>query len=72
METKAWLIEEFSKDGQLVWKMISFFEPDSIQWMRDIRDKSHNLVISELGVKNSKTINGIEKKYDSSKFVIGL
>ena len=40
--------------------------------MRDIRGKSHNLVISELGVKNSKTINGIEKKYDSSKFVIGL
>ena len=72
METKAWLIEEFSKDGKLVLKMISFFEHDSIQWMQDIRGKSHNLVISELGVKNSKTINGIEKKYDSSKFVIGL
>ena len=71
METKAYLIEEYNSQGELVWKMISFFEPDSIQWMRDIRGKSHNLVISELGVKNSKTINGIEKKYDSSKFVIG-
>jgi hypothetical protein len=71
METKGWVVEEFDKQGNLVWKMFSFFEPDSIQWMRDIRGKSHNLVISELGVKNSKTINGIEKKYDSSKFVIG-
>jgi hypothetical protein len=72
MDTKAWLIEEFSKDGQLVWKMISFFEPDSLEWMRDIRGKKHNLVISELGVITSKKINGVEKKYDSSKFVVGL
>jgi hypothetical protein len=40
--------------------------------MRDIRGKSHNLVISELGIINSKKINGIEKKYDFSKFVVGL
>jgi hypothetical protein len=71
METKAFLIEEYNLQGELVWKMISFFEPDSLEWMRDLKGKKHNLVISELGVKNSKTINGIEKKYDSSKFVIG-
>lgn len=71
METKAYLIEEYNSQGELVWKMISFFEPDSLEWMRDLKGKKHNLVISELGVKNSKTINGIEKKYDSSKFVIG-
>ena len=71
METKAWLIEEYNLQGELVWKMISFFEPDSLEWMRDLKGKKHNLVISELGVKNSKTINGIEKKYDSNKFVIG-
>ena len=71
METKAYLIEEYNLQGELVWKMISFFEPDSLEWMRDLKGKKHNLVISELGVKNSKTINGIEKKYDSSKFVIG-
>lgn len=72
METKAYLIEEYNSQGELVWKMISFFEPDSLEWMRDLKGKKHNLVISELGVKNSKTINGIEKKYDSSKFVVGL
>jgi hypothetical protein len=73
METvKGWVIEEFDKQGNLVWKMFSFFEPDSIQWMKDIKGKSHNLVISKLGVIESKTINDIEKKYDSSKFVVGL
>jgi hypothetical protein len=40
--------------------------------MQDIRGKKHNLVISELGVITSKKINGVEKKYDSSKFVVGL
>ena len=61
-----------SIDYNLVWKMISFFPPDSLEWMRDIRGKKHNLVISELGVITSKKINGVEKKYDSSKFVVGL
>jgi hypothetical protein len=73
METvKAWMIEEFDNNNNLVWKMISFFKPDSLEWMRDIRGKKHNLVISELGVITSKKINGVEKKYDSSKFVVGL
>jgi hypothetical protein len=69
---KAWMIEEFDNNNNLVWKMISFFPPDSLEWMRDIRGKKHNLVISELGVITSKKINGVEKKYDSSKFVVGL
>jgi hypothetical protein len=73
METvKAWMIEEFDNNNNLVWKMISFFPPDSLEWMRDIRGKKHNLVISELGVINSKKIDGVEKRYDSSKFVVGL
>ena len=72
METKAWLIEETGHNGEIVWKMISFFPPDSLEWMRDIRGKKHNLVISELGIISSKKITGVEKKYDSSKFVVGL
>lgn len=73
METiKGWLVEEYDKNNNLVWKMFSFFPPDTIQWMNDIKGKSHNLVISELGVVSTKTINGVEKKYDSSKFVVGL
>lgn len=69
---KAWLVEEYDNNNNLVWKMISFFPPDTLQWMKDIRGKKHNLVISELGVINSKKITGVEKKYDSSKFVVGL
>ena len=72
METKAWLIEEFDHNGQLAWKMISFFEPDSLSWLKDLKGKKHNLIISELGVIKTKTVTGIEKKYESSKFVIGL
>ena len=72
MEAKVWMVEEFDSQGNLVWKMISFFPPDTLEWMKDIRGKKHNLVISELGVINSKKINGVEKKYDSSKFVVGL
>jgi hypothetical protein len=72
METKAWLIEEFDHNGQLVWKMISFFEPDSLSWLKDLKGKKHNLTISELGIIKTKTITGIERKYDSSKFVVGL
>jgi hypothetical protein len=72
METRVWMVEEFDNNNNLVWKMLSFFPPDTLEWMRDIRGKKHNLVISELGVINSKKINDIEKKYDSSKFVVGL
>jgi hypothetical protein len=72
METKAWLIEETDQYGNVVWKITSFFEPDSLQWTKDIKGKKHNIVISELGVIKSKTITGVEKKYDSSKFVVGL
>jgi hypothetical protein len=72
METKAWLIEETGPNGEIVWKMISFFEPDSLEWMRDLKGKRHNLTITKLIAGESKTINGVEKKYDSSKFVVGL
>ena len=71
METKAWLIEEFDANNNLVWKMISFFEPDSLEWMKDLKGKKHNLTITELVAGKVKHIDGV-KKYDSSKFVVGL
>jgi hypothetical protein len=72
METKAWLIEETGQNGEIVWKMISFFEPNSLEWMRDLKGKRHNLTITKLIAGESKTITGVKKKYDSSKFVVGL
>jgi hypothetical protein len=71
METKAWLIEEFDYQGNLVWKMISFFEPDSLEWMKDLKGTKHNLTITSLIAGEVKKVEGV-KKYDSSKFVVGL
>ena len=68
---KAWMIEETDYQGNVVWKMISFFEPDSLEWMRDLKGKKHNLTITELVAGNVKKIEAV-KKYDSSKFVVGL
>ena len=71
---KAWMIEETDYRGNVVWKMISFFEPDSLEWMRDLKGKKHNLTITELVAGNVKKIEGI-KKYDSKRLVesnIGL
>jgi hypothetical protein len=71
---KAWMIEETDYKGNVVWKMISFFEPDSLEWMRDLKGKKHNLTITELVAGNVKKIEGV-KKYDSKRLVesnIGL
>jgi hypothetical protein len=71
---KAWMIEETDYRGNVVWKMISFFEPDSLEWMRDLKGKKHNLTITELVAGNVKKIEGV-KKYDSKRLVesnIGL
>jgi hypothetical protein len=65
---KAWMIEETDYRGNIVWKMISFFEPDSLEWMRDLKGKKHNLTITELVAGNVKKIEGI-KKYDSKRLV---
>ena len=73
MKTKAlaYLIEETDYKGDVVWKIISFFEPDELSWLNDLKKQKHNLKITELVAGNIKHINGI-KKYDSSKFVVGL
>ncbi len=72
METKplAYLIEEFDNNGLLVWKMISFFEPDSLEWLRDLKGKKHNLKVTQLIGGKVNHVIGV-KKYDSSKFVVG-
>jgi len=73
MKPDAWIVEEFDSNGQLVWKMMSFFEPTELSWMKDLKSKQHNLEIIPLipDEKNIKRITNV-KKYDSSRFVIGL
>lgn len=67
----AYLIEETNYKGDVVWKIISFFEPDEISFLKQLKKQKHNLTITELVAGKVKHINGV-KKYDSSKFVIGL
>jgi hypothetical protein len=72
METKVlgYLLEEKDYQGKVVWKIMSWTEPD-LAWLNDLKTQKHNLTITELIAGKSKTVNGI-KKYDSSKFVVGL
>jgi len=72
METKVlgYLLEEKDYQGNVVWKIMSWTEPD-LAWLNDLKTQKHNLTITELIAGKSKTVNGV-KKYDSSKFVVGL
>jgi hypothetical protein len=67
-EVLAYLIEETNSKGDVVWKIISFFEPDEISWLRDLKKQAHNLTITELVAGNIKYIDGV-KKYDSKRLV---
>jgi len=72
METNVlgYLLEEKDYQGNVVWKIMSWTEPD-LAWLNDLKTQKHNLTITELIAGKSKTVNGV-KKYDSSKFVVGL
>jgi len=72
MENKilGYLLEETDYQGNVVWKIMSWTEP-KLDWLNDLKTKKHNLTITELVAGNIKHIDGV-KKYDSSKFVVGL
>ena len=69
-EVLGYLIEETDYQGNVVWKIMSWTEPD-LSWLNDLKTKKHNLKIIELVAGKTKYVDGI-KKYDSSKFVVGL
>ena len=70
-EILGYLIEEFDHQGLLVWKIMTWSEPDTMSWVNDLKTKKHNLKVTELVAGKTKNIVGV-KKYDSSKFVVGL
>ena len=69
-EVLGYLIVETDYKGDVVWKIMSWTEPD-LSWLNDLKTKKHNLKITELVAGKVKHIDGV-KKYDSSKFVVGL
>ena len=66
----GYLLEETDYKGNVVWKIMSWTEPD-VAWLNDLKTKKHNLTITKMIAGDVKTIEGV-KKYDSSKFVVGL
>ena len=66
MQALAWLIEEFDSTGKLVWSGLMTSEPTELSWLKDIKNKQHNVTITPLiaDTKNIKKITGV-KKYDS-------
>ena len=66
----GYLLEETDYKGNVVWKIMSWTEPD-VAWLNDLKNQKHNLRVTEMIAGNVKNIKGV-KKYDSSKFVVGL
>jgi hypothetical protein len=53
MKPDAWIVEEFDSRGQLVWKMLAFFEPTELFWSKDLKNQKHNIIITPM-YKNEK------------------
>jgi hypothetical protein len=70
MTPSAWLIKEFDSTGKLVWYGLLMSEPTELSWLKDLKNKQHNLEIIPLipDEKNIKRINNT-KKYDSKLLV---
>ena len=70
MIPSAWLIKEFDSKGTLVWYGLLMSEPTELSWLKDLKNKQHNLEIIPLipDEKNIKRINNT-KKYNVKRLV---
>ena len=55
-EILGYLIEEFDHQGLLVWKIMTWSEPDTMSWVNDLKTKKHNLKVTELVAGKTKNI----------------
>jgi len=64
----AWLVEEFDSNGTLVWSGLMTSEPKEMSWLKDLKNKLHNVTITPLipDTKNIVKVTNV-KKYDSKK-----
>jgi len=73
MKALAYLVEEFDAEGKLVRSMLMASEPREMSWVKDLKSKMHNVTITPLIPDTANIIKVTNvKKYDSSRFVIGL
>jgi hypothetical protein len=66
MKPLAWLVEEFDSNGTLVWSGLMTSEPKEMSWLKDLKNKLHNVTITPLipDTKNIVKVTNV-KKYDS-------
>lgn len=64
----AWLVEEFDSNGTLVWSGLMTSEPKEMSWLKDLKNKLHNVTITPLipDTKNIVKVTNV-KKYDSKR-----
>ena len=59
-EVKAWLIEETDQHGKVVWRITSFFEPDSVQWTKDIKGKNRLTREDKIRLEPTRALQPVE------------
>ena len=68
----AWLLEEFDKEGQVIWCSLMLGRPSDVQWFRDLPTKKHNILLTPLYKDNaqSQRFDGIKSFNDATKRMI--
>jgi hypothetical protein len=71
-EPTAWLVEEFNIHNDLIWWALLKSRPTDISWVRDLPNKKHYLVITELYRKkeSAEKITGVKSYKESTKRLI--
>jgi hypothetical protein len=65
----AWALEEFDKDGNLIWSSLMLTRPKELSWFRDLPSKRHNIVLTPLYKDTTKEerLDGVKSYKESTK-----
>jgi len=65
----GWWTREFNANNDLVFSAFTQFRPTEISWVRDLPNKKHYLVITELYKKkeSAEKITGVKSYRESTK-----
>ena len=68
----AWSVEEFNIHGDLIWSSILTSRPIELSWVRDLPNKKHYIIITELYKKkeSAEKITGVKSYKESTQRLI--
>ena len=68
----AWLLEEFNKEGEVIWCSLMLVRPTDLQWFRDLPTKKHNIVLTPLYKDETKSqrYDGVKSFQDATKRLV--